>query len=139
MRKYFLTFISILLAPSFATAEKSCAPDFSSFLVKFESSKEFQKQYTKLPLTTTFVDENAVPEPKTVVYVITSTSDPKYSKTSYPSKKKQAQVPFEKLVSTKQDRTIVQFTKPDTDYSFAFTFEKSPACWQLTKFEDFSL
>ena len=124
---------------SVALAAEPCAPNFSSFLSKFESGQGFQRQNTRFPLSATYVDGSALPEPKTVTYEINSASDPKYSRVNYPSKPKQAAVPFEKIVTSKQGRLLVQFNKPDTDYAFSFSFEKTASCWLLVKFEDYSL
>ena len=139
MRKYIFCCMALSLLSSVVLGAEPCAPDFASFLLKFESSREFQRQNTSFPLSATYVDGSAEPEPITVKYKIRSTSDPKYSRAIYPSKEKQAAIPFEKLVSSKQKQFLVKFTKPDTDYSFEFSFEKTSSCWQLVKFEDYSL
>ncbi len=139
MHRYISCCIALSLMSSVALAAEPCASDFASFLFKFESSQEFQRQNTRFPLSATYVDGFAEPEPKTVKYKISSAADPKYSRIIYPSKEKQAAIPFRKLVRSKQEQFLVQFTKPDTDYSFAFSFEKTSSCWQLVKFEDYSL
>ena len=138
MRRLFLC-IALSLTSSVVLAGELCASDFASFLSKFESTRAFQRQNTRFPLLVSYVDKSALPEARTVQYKIGSTSDPKYSGIIYPSKTKQAVVPFEKAVRSDQEKILVQFTKPDTDYSFAFVFEKTASCWQLVKFEDYSL
>ena len=72
--------IVLSLISSIALAAEPCASDFDSFLLKFESGQEFQRQNTRFPLSATYVDGSAVPEPKTVTYKIRSASDPKYSR-----------------------------------------------------------
>ncbi len=139
MRRHIAACISLSLMSSFVLAAEPCASSFDSFLVKFESTQGFRRQNTLFPLPATYVDGSALPEPKTVSYKIDSPSDPKYSRANYPTKRKQARIPFEKMVAFKRDRFVVQFTKPDTDYSFAFIFKKTASCWQLIKFEDYSL
>jgi hypothetical protein len=139
MHRLIASYIALSLMSSIVLAAEPCASDFDSFLLKFESAQEFQRQNTRFPLSATYVDGSAEPEPKTVTYKIRSASDPKYSRVDYPSKTKQATIPFEKSVGSKQGRVLVQFTKPDTDYSFAFSFERTSSCWRLVKFEDYSL
>lgn len=139
MRILIASFIIRTILSSIVLAAEPCTSDFNSFLLKFENEQEFQRQNTRFPLAATYVDGSAEPEPKTVTYKIQSASDSKYSRVNYPSKIKQASTPFTKVVSSKQGRFWVQFTKPDTDHSFAFSFEKNATCWQLVKFEDYSL
>ncbi len=139
MRQLYIGIVFSLISTAGFSAE-SCPPDFASFLTKFESSRQFQRQNTPFPLATTYVDGSASPEPRTETYMIKSAADPKYSRTIYPSRKKQATIPLEKKITSKQGVIrVVQFTKPDTDYSFAFTFKQTASCWQLVKFEDYSL
>jgi hypothetical protein len=132
--------LSILVAPFTAVASESCAADFLSFLSKFEAQVEFQKQHTRFPLLATYVDGLAEPEPKTVAYKIKNADDAKYKRVLYPSREKQSAVPFKKSVTAKsQTGYFVQFTKPGTDYSLGYFFEKGSDCWRLVKFEDYSL
>jgi hypothetical protein len=139
MRQLYIGIVFSLISTVGFSAE-SCPPDFAPFLTKFESSREFQLQNTHFPLAATYVDGSASPEPRTDLYLIESAADPKYSRAIFPSREKQAAIPFVKKVSSKQSLIrIVKFTKPDTDYSFAFTFEQTASCWQLVRFEDFSL
>ena len=139
MRRLIASFIVLSILPSIVLAAGPCTSDFNSFLLKFENEQEFQRQSTRFPLVATYIDGSAEPEPKTVTYKIHSASDSKYSRVNYPSRTKQASTPFTKVVTSKPGRFLVQFTKPDTDYSFAFRFEKTATCWQLVKFEDYSL
>lgn len=139
MRELYIGIVFSLISTAGFSAE-SCPPDFAPFLTKFESSREFQRQNTHFPLAATYVDGSASPEPRTEMYMIESTADPKYSRAIYPSRKKQTAIPFEKKISSKQSVIrMVKFTKPDTDYSFVFTFEQTASCWRLVKFEDYSL
>ena len=117
MHRLIASCIALSLMSSIVLAAEPCASDFDSFLLKFESAQEFQRQNTRFPLSATYVDGSAEPEPKTVRYKIRSVADPKYSRVIYPSKTKQAAIPFEKIVRSKQGRVLVQFTKPDTCYS----------------------
>ena len=56
-----------------AYADEPCDPDFSAFLVKFEASREFQRQNTRFPLTATYLDDTTGDEPQMITYTI---SDP---------------------------------------------------------------
>ena len=53
--------------------------------------------------------------------------------------KAQATTPLAKSVKSQQENVLVQVTKPDTDYSMTFRFEKTASCWQLIRFDDHSL
>ncbi len=143
VRGYMLRLISSCLTLSFlatfAFAEEPCAPDFSAFLVKFEGSPEFQRQNTRFPLTATYLDDTTGDEPKMITYTITGPSAAKYSRVLFPGTVQQASTPLEKTVRSQQGDVLVQFTKPDTDYSMTFRFEKTASCWQLVRFDDHSL
>ncbi|MBU0689679.1 MAG: hypothetical protein KJ850_00780 [Gammaproteobacteria bacterium] len=138
MRKL-ISFILLSLISFAVLAKEPCAPDFATFLSRFESDNEFQKRNTYFPLSATYVDGASYPEPSTVEYKINSENDPKYSRLIYPSEQMQVSTPFKMKVTSKQGIHLVRFTKPDTDYSFAFSFEKTSSCWQLVKFDDYSL
>lgn len=134
-----ITYIAFSVISLAVLAEEPCAPDFATFLSKFEHEQEFQKLNTHFPLSASYVDGSADPEPSTVEYIINSATDPNYSLAKYPSKQMQAATPFKMKVTSMQGGHLVQFTKPDTDYSFVFRFEKTTTCWQLVKFDDYSL
>lgn len=139
MDRIISTAIAVSLLPSIVLAIEPCSSDFDSFLLKFESEQVFQRQNTRFPLSATYLDSLAEPEPRTVTYKIQSVSDDKYSRVDYPSKTKQVATPLEKIVKYNQGGILVQFTQPDTDYSFTFRFEKTAYCWHLVKFDDYSL
>ncbi len=131
--------LTLSFLATFASAEEPCVPDFSSFLVKFEGSPEFQRQNTRFPLTATYLDDTTGDEPRMITYKITSPSEAKYSRVLFPDTVQQATTPLEKTVRSQQGSVLVQFTKPDTDYSMTFRFEKTASCWQLIRFDDHSL
>jgi hypothetical protein len=128
------------LIPIVSLAAEICPHDFNSFLTRFESEKQFQEQNTHFPLMISFVDTEAIFEPRTVLLKIKSITDPLYPRASYPSRNEQVTTPFKKEITfTPSIGYQVQFTKPDTDYSFLFTFKQVGSCWKLVKFEDYSL
>lgn len=138
MPKFFAA-LSLSLVSTFALAAKPCAADFEAFLVRFEAEPDFRQQNTRFPLTVSWVDSAARPEPKTVRDTIRSSADARYAKLQVPSAQEQVSMPFERKLRTQGANTQVQFTKPDTSYSLVFSFEKTPSCWRLTRFDDLSL
>lgn len=134
---FLTTFFSFLT--TFAYADEPCAPNFSAFLVKFEASREFQRQNTRFPLTATYLDDTTGDEPQMITYTISGPSEAKYSRVLFPDTRLQATTPLAKSVNSQQENVLVQVTKPDTDYSMTFRFEKTASCWQLVRFDDHSL
>ena len=132
--------VGFLLCSPIAYADPTCPNNFVTFIAQFENSPEFQSRNTRFPLDASYVDSSASPEPKTVSYNIKSPADPQYRRVAFPTKQKQAAIPLERK-DTQQNNGAwkVKFTKPDTDYTFAYFFKQSADCWQLVKFEDYSL
>ena len=132
--------VSLLLLSSIAHAMADCPSSFGEFIAQFEISPEFQSRNTHYPLQASLVDGSTSPEPKTVTYKIKSPTDSQYRRVAFPTKQKQAAVPLErKDIQQNNGEWKVKFTKPDTDYTFAYFFKQSAGCWQLVKFEDYSL
>ncbi len=133
--------ISLLLAPQFACADSVCPALFTDFLALFEKNSEFQLLNTRFPLSYTFVDGNAEPEPKPVKIMVSRDNVSKYPGIRYPSPAIQETIPLQrKLRLASGGVRIVQFDKPDSDaYSVIFFFEKTSSCWQLVDVKDGSL
>jgi hypothetical protein len=131
--------VMMLLVVAKSWAAKPCAKQFEHFLTRFEVDQQFQRSNTQFPLQATYVDSSAEPEPKTVAYTIINAADANYATVIFPNKQKQLAVPFVKSISHTQGIYGVKLMKPDTDFMLEFSFKKTSACWQLIKFEDFSL
>ncbi len=126
--------------PLGALAAQACPAVFEEFLGAFESSVDFQRAHTRFPLTYSHLDKGANPEPKTVLETIGNQHVATFVRIAYPSREKQATVPFERRVSSPQaDVRRVRLAKPDTDYVLEYTFAKAASCWELTRVDDVSL
>jgi len=133
--------VTLLLVCSVAQAEQSCPKTFSSFIARFESSAEFQRLHTRFPLSYSFLDGSAEPDPKEVKVMVSQASAAKYPGIIFPSKATQASVPLKrKLLRHPSGTQVVHFDKPESDvYSVSFHFTQTVDCWLLVKVEDTSL
>ncbi|MBP8127873.1 MAG: hypothetical protein KAY05_10270, partial [Aeromonadaceae bacterium] len=86
-----------------------------------------------------YLDDTTGDEPQMITYTISGPSEAKYSRVLFPDTRLQATTPLAKSVKSQQENVLVQVTKPDTDYSMTFRFEKTASCWQLVRFDDHSL
>lgn len=139
MQRRAICCLALSIVTNGSLAEERCAPDFPSFLAMFENSREFQTQHTRFPLATTTIDNAIGPEPRTIRHMIGNSSDPRYSSMIYPSQNDQQAIPLKRSIRSERGQHLVQFNKPDTDYSMAYSFRKTGSCWQLVRFDSYSL
>jgi hypothetical protein len=139
---YRVVALILLLLPFTVNADKSCPKNIQDFLIDFQSNHEFQVAHTNYPLTYSYVDTSADPEPKKIKVSILSANEVKSKKPpSYPMPNAIQSIPLKQTITnaTTTGNFIVNFTKPDTDYSFEYIFLNKYNCWQLSEINDFSL
>ncbi|MET1078637.1 MAG: hypothetical protein ABWY06_11530 [Pseudomonas sp.] len=132
----------LLLMLSFSVqAAPVCGPTFERFLTTFKEDKQFQKDHTHYPLSYSYIDVNAEPEPRKIQLLITSAADAQARKQpDYPPKAPKKSSQFEqKITRDNTARLTVAFNQPDTDYSIEYHFEPTPNCWHLVGIDDASL
>jgi hypothetical protein len=121
-------------------AAESCSAEFLEFVGQFEASPQFQAAHTRFPLSYSYVDGDASPEPKILRIAIERERAAEFPGIVYPSPAQQAAVAFDRTIDSPQpDTRAVRLEKPDTDYVLVFTFEKSDVCWNLVSVQDLSL
>jgi hypothetical protein len=138
---YRVVALILLLLPFSVNADQSCPKNIQNFLIDFQNNHEFQVAHINYPLTYSYIDTNADPEPKKIIVSILSANEVKSKKPpSYPKPNEIHSIPLkETITNTTTGNIIVNFTKPDTDYSFEYVFINKNTCWQLSEINDFSL
>lgn len=137
----FLLVAATFLYSAVAYAETVCPSKFSEFLGFFEADESSQRQHTRYPLSYSSIDAEAEPEPKIVKQSLTRKEVMKQERIIYPSRATQKEVPLQRKVSKRPDKSrVVQFNKPGSDaYSIEFVFDQKNGCWELVEVADYSL
>jgi hypothetical protein len=138
---YRVVALILLLLPFSVNADQSCPKNSQDFLIDFQNNHEFQVAHISYPLAYSYVNANAEPEPKKIQVSILSADEVKSKKPpSYPKPNEINSIPLKQtIINTTTGSLIVNFTKPDTDYSFEYIFTNKNNCWQLSEINDFSL
>lgn len=125
--------------PAFAAApaQKCPAKDFKGFLAAFIESTAVQRAHVAVPLSSSYVDGEAQPEPAIVKRQLQADA------IEYPVMPNKAQLAKDRLVmSTKSisvGDTEVKVALPDTGYQFRYLFRKTGKCWTLVEINDDSV
>ena len=132
--------IAIILFPTIVLADNPCSSSFNEFLSNFEKSSKFQLENISYPLKYSYIEPNAIPEPKTINTLKSKDDLASRKKPIYPTTTEQQQIPLVKKIHSKsQVNKIIQLHKPDTDYNVKYHFKKIGLCWKLVMFESHSL
>ena len=132
--------IAIILFPTIVLADNPCSSSFNEFLSNFEKSSKFQLENINYPLKYSYIDPNAMPEPKTINTLKSKDELAARKKPIYPLTSAHQQIPLVKKVYSKsQANKIIQLHKHDTDYNIKYNFKKIGLCWKLVMFESHSL
>jgi hypothetical protein len=109
---------------------------FEGFFAAFADSVDLQKAFTRRPLRSDSIDARTEPEPKPITKMLSAEA---LEFPLVPSRQQVADEGLEISIKTSGSDTVVELTKPETDYMVSYYFERAGDCWRLHRKNDESL
>ena len=126
---------------STSVAAASCLANFDTFIKRFESDADFQRQTTLYPLDFSFIDSTSQARPKTVKLALTRKEAIARGDLDFPSALRQQSISLVRAQKCGQSNAcVVAFDKQGADtHSIRFSFGLRRGCWRLVGVANISL